>query len=108
MELIVQLDELEGGVAFGNGTLGDRVGKHREDAAHAFVGRVNRKRDAAEEVAVAAQIIHAGDMIGVTVRKNEEIDPVDFFAQALEAELGRGVHLDVQAVHDDVDRSAVA
>ena len=103
-----QLGEFERRVAAHHRPFHDRVGIHRDHAAHAFVGRIDGQRTAAEQVAEAPQVVHAGHVIGVTMGEDEEIQPVNPMAQALLAELLGGIDLDVQAVHDHVNAAARA
>ena len=45
-----------------------------------------------------------GDVVGMAVGEDEEVELPDPLAQALQPEFRRGVHLDVEPVHHDVDR----
>jgi len=47
-------------------------------------------------------------VIRVAVRENEEVEFLDFLAQALQTKFRRRVHLHVQPVHHDVNRNARA
>ena len=50
------------------------------------------------------QIVHARDVVGMPVRKDEYIELFDSLAQTLQAEFRGGIDLDVQPVHHDVNR----
>jgi hypothetical protein len=73
---------------------------------HPFIGRVDAHRTVPEQFAEASQIIHPGDVIGVSVSQNEEIHRRDIFTEALQTELWGRIHLHVQPVHDHVKRGA--
>jgi hypothetical protein len=61
-----------------------------------------------EKVAETAEVIHACHMVGMTVRKDEQVDPIDPIPEALQAKFRSCVDLDVKSIHDDVDGSASA
>ena len=93
-------------------TLPDRppvegVDKNPLERVHRGRVRIDRQRPIAQ-IAEPAAIVQAHDVVGVRVRENHRVEPVDFFAQALHAELRRRVHDELDFVRRDVNRGAGA
>ena len=68
--------------------------------------RIDRQRPATALVAKPPQVVHAGDVIRVTVRQDEQIDPSHAVRDALLPQLLGGIHLNVQPIHDYMDACA--
>jgi hypothetical protein len=64
---------------------------------------VDGQRLLARERAEAAAVVHAHDVVRVRVRDQHGIEPTDALAQALDAELRRGVHDQPRMRRLDVD-----
>ena len=62
-----------------------------------------RHRHSIAQITEAAAVIQTHDVIRVRVRENHRVEPVDFFAQALDAEFRRRVHDDFYPVRRDIN-----
>ena len=95
--------ESERRVALRHRFLADRVGENLLHAVRALARRVDRQRVAADQVAKPPQVVHADDVVGVSMREDEQVELGQVLPHALQSEFRRGVDLHVQPVHDDVE-----
>lgn len=100
--------KVEGGVAAVARLFADGVGVDGADAVEGGLVSIDGECEVAAEVAEAAEVVHAEDVIGVAVGEEDTVHPSDVVGEALHAELLGGVHLEVKAVHDDMNAGAGA
>ena len=78
------------------------ITKYPAKIVHRGFVRVYRRRPAAQ-IAKATAIVQAHDVVGVGMREKDGIEMTNFFAQTLDAELGRRVNDEAGLVRHYID-----
>ena len=96
----------EGGITAEGGSGPDRVRIDRSNAIQTIRSAVDWDSLTVPPVAEPPQIVHAQDMVGMSVSQDEGIDRGYFIPDTLLAKLRSCVDLDMQAAHDHMHARA--
>ena len=79
------------------------VSKDAPQRLHRLSARIDRQRLEAAQIAEAPAIVQPHDVVRVRVREDDRVQPVDFFAQHLDAKLRRRIDHQLDLVGGEVD-----
>ena len=88
------------------GTVPHRVGVHLPQSFQSGPGTVNGQPFSLAKIDKSPQVVHPGNVVGMSMGKDDPVDAIDIIFNALQAKFRRRVHLQTITTRLDVNGSA--
>lgn len=76
----------------------ESVGEHALEVSHGFRTGVDGEGSPSAKIAKPSAVIQAHDVVGVSMREDDRVQPANIFAKHLQAKLGRRIDNDLCVV----------